>query len=201
MYYLNDKEEVNRFKNYLQENYTYEEALAYYLLYMKTLTDLDIEQLLINKLEPSYINNAYGFYNSEVLFVMQEKKDKHMEVLDNIVNKVFNKKMSDFCTLFYKKTDVGFDVNVNGTNSTDLYNKLLKKELNLYYPKFIINFSTISIKENFHNTKVYNLGYSFLMEFSHLSLNENPSDSEKYQLNNYKMEFWKILKIIKQTIK
>ena len=186
-----DSKESKQFKEYCKNNFESSDYKRFYTLYAKTKFQIIQEECIIKKLNPKYVNKAYGNYNSDCIIVLQEKNISYTELLDKIFKSLFDTSISELCILFYKKSDIDFDIIVDNTNSTDVYNSLLKSELTFYNPKTILNFSSNLIDTNFKNSKVYNFGTDYMYLLYTYENSSFLDDEESQYLNDLKNELKK----------
>lgn len=193
MYNLNDKESINKWKDYCSANYNKEQYTEFYNLYMKNMYLLDMEEMITKKIDTPYINSAYGNLNSSVLFVLYEKDKKVIDTLDDILTKSYNKNLRNFCSIFYINTAT----KLNDDKAKAMYDYSIKKEIETINPRLIINFSNIDI--NFTGELHYYNKLDLYM-LSDLYNRKDLSNKEKSILNNLKTSIWSKLKLMKKYI-
>lgn len=196
MYNLDNKDNIQKWSDYCFNNYNQNEANEYLSLYMKTMYSLDIGNLIINKIHPNFVDNAYGNYNSKLLVLLDHKDKQIIDTLDDIFKKVFNKEVYEFCFTFYNKVRLDNNLISNGINNLFLY--ALNKEIKAFNPMFILNFSDKCVDTL--NKEVFNYDKTKIERLSKLYNEDDLSDNDKDELLLYKKELWKLLKPIKNKI-
>ena len=196
MYNLNNKDNIQKWSDYCFNNYNQDEANEYLSLYMKTMYPLDIGNLIINKIHPKFVDNAYGNYNSKLVVLLDHKDKGIIDTLGDIFKKVFNKEVYEFCFTFYNKARLDYNLINDGINNLFLY--ALNKEIKAFNPLFVLNFSNKNIDTMYKNT--FNYDKEKIERLSELYVKEDLSDNDKVELNSYKKELWNLLKQMKNKV-
>lgn len=185
MYLCNDKESIEKFQIYCNKNYNQKESKKYFMMYLMTILQLDIEKILINKINNDKLKvyKAYGNYASEIVFILQKYDKNALKILNSLLKAYYKKDISNFCILFYEKTNI--ELNQNTSCLINLYNDLFKKELKITNNKQILNLSRLK----FNSNQIKSFDYNEIATLKTLAAKEDKTNEERIIVNNISKSF------------